>query len=117
MPKEDYRDRNRGVGGSDKEDGSDGFQIYENGGATHCHAYWLVEALYRQGRLEDARRIYYPMLASFKAGDFQGFDPHGRSPDWRSWTGECHGYEGFLSDGYLALLAVEDDLKKAPGGK
>ena len=33
------------------------------------------------------------------------------SRDWRKWDGECNGYEGYLSDGYLALLAVEDDLK------
>jgi len=28
--------------------------------------------------------------------------------DWKTWTGECWGYEGFLVDNYLALLAVLD---------
>lgn len=106
----DYTDLRRRFGGSDREDGSDGFQIYENGGATHCHAYWLVKALYQLGRVNDARRIYYPMLRSFAAGDFQGFDVGGQSKDWRTWQGEGRGYEGYLSDGYLALLAVEDDV-------
>lgn len=109
--KEDYSDPRRRYGGSEREDGSDGFQIYENGAATHCHAYWLVKALYRLGRVEDARRIYHPMLKTFAEGGFQGFGENGLSKDWRSWTGECSGYEGYLSDGYLALLAVEDDLR------
>jgi glycogen debranching enzyme len=108
--REDYTDGRRRFGGSTNEDGSDGFQIYENGGATPCHAYWTVKALYRLGRVAEARRIYYPMLKSFAEGSFQGFCADGLSKDWRSWSGDCHGYEGFLSDGYLALLAVEDDL-------
>lgn len=107
----DYTDLRRRYGGPSAEDGSDAFQIYENGGATHCHAYWTVKALYQLGRVEDARKIYHPMLKSFAAGDFQGFDASGQSKDWRTWDGECRGYEGYLSDGYLALLAVEDDVK------
>ena len=106
----DYTDLRRRYGGPGEEDGSDAFQIYENGGATHCHAYWTVKALYQLGRVPDARKIFHPMLRSFAAGDFQGFDANGQSKDWRTWDGECRGYEGYLSDGYLALLAVEDDL-------
>lgn len=108
--REDYTVFDRRGGGSAREDGSDGFQIYENGGATHCHAYWTVKALYRLGRVADARRIFHPLLASFAAGDFQGAGADGLSKDWRDWNGGCNGYEGYLSDGYLALLAVEDDL-------
>jgi len=26
--------------------------------------------------------------------------------DWKTWSGGCWGYEGFLCDGYLALLAL-----------
>lgn len=107
----DYTDRRRRYGGSEQGDGSDSFQIYENGAATHCHAYWLVQAFYRQGRVADARRIYHPMLQTFAAGGFQGFGKNGQSNDWRNWDGECSGYEGYLSDGYLALLGVRTDLK------
>jgi hypothetical protein len=71
----------------------------------------MVKALYRLGRVADARRIFYPMLRSFADGGFQGFCANGRSKDWRDWQGTCNGYEGFLADGYLALLAVQDDLK------
>lgn len=108
--RDDYTDRRRRYGGPELADGSDAFQIYENGGATHCHAYWLVKALYRLGRVADARRIYHPMLRSFATGNFQGFTANGLSKDWRNWRGEGNGYEGYLSDGYLALLAVMDDL-------
>ncbi len=91
------------------EDGSDGFQYYENGGATACFAYFFVKALYQTGRVEAARRIFYPMLQSYATGDFQGFcAAGGPSKDWRDWSGGCHGYEGFLVDSYLALLAAFD---------
>lgn len=93
------------------EDGSDGFQFYENGGATGCFAYFLIKALYTLDRVADARRIFHPMLRGYAAGNFQGFDESGMSRDWRDWKGGGHGYEGLLVDNYLALLAVLDDIK------
>ncbi len=93
-----------------REDGSDGFQFYENGGATGCWAYYTIKALYKLGRIQDARRIFLPMLAGYAAGNFQGFCDDGRSKDWRDWRGGCHGYEGLLVDNYLTLLAVQDEV-------
>ena len=93
------------------EDGSDGFQIYENGGATGCWVYYTVKALFQLGRVADARRILHPMLAGYARGEFQGFDANGKSRDWRDWKGGGHGYEGLLVDNYLTLLAVLDDVK------
>jgi hypothetical protein len=92
------------------DDGSDGFQFYENGGATGCFAWFTVKALYQLGRRDDARRIFQPMLAGYAAGNFQGFDAAGNSRDWRDWAGGGHGYEGLLVDNYLALLAVFDEV-------
>ncbi len=109
--REDYTDRNKRFGGGALPDGSDGFQIYENGGATACHAYWTVKALYKLGRKDEARRIFLPMLKSFADGSFQGVCANGQSKDWKDWHGGCWGYEGFLSDGYLTLLAVFDELR------
>lgn len=94
-----------------RDDGSDGFQFYENGGATGCWAYYTVKALYQLGRVEDARRIFHPMLRAYARGEFQGFGENGMSRDWRDWKGGCHGYEGLLVDNYHALLAVLDDVK------
>jgi hypothetical protein len=93
------------------EDGSGGFQIYENGGATACFAYFTLAALYDLGRIQDGDRILFPMLDSFAKGDFQGFGANKKSKDWRTWTGECRGYEGLLNDNYYALLAVLDREK------
>lgn len=97
-----------------RDDGSDGFQFYENGGATGCWTYYVIKALYQLGRVADARRIFHPMLAGYAAGEFQGFGPSGRSHDWRDWSGGDHGYEGLLVDNYHALLAVFDDVKTPP---
>jgi hypothetical protein len=41
-----------------------------------------------------------------REGNFQGRCNNGRSKDWKTWTGECWGYEGFLVDNYMFLLAV-----------
>ena len=113
--KEDYVFHNwagaRGIGEPFEDDGRDAFQIYENGGATACYAYFTVKALYALGRVTDARRIFLPMLDAFAAGEFQGFCADGKSRDWRDWSGGCHGYEGLLCDGYLTLLCALDEAK------
>jgi hypothetical protein len=97
-----------------REDGSDGFQFYENGGATGCWAYYTIKALYQLGRVADARKIFHPMLAGYARGEFQGFDGSGMSRDWRDWQGGGHGYEGLLVENYHALLAVLDDVAAKP---
>ena len=113
--KEDYVFHNwagaRAVGEPFEDDGRDAFQLYENGGATACYAYFTVKALYALGRVADARRIFLPMLDGFAAGEFQGFCADGKSRDWRDWKGGCNGYEGLLCDGYLALLCALDEAK------
>ena len=50
------------------------------------------------------------MLGSFAAGSFQGVEGNGKSRDWKIWRGEANGYEVYLVDGFLALIAVEDDI-------
>jgi hypothetical protein len=104
--REDYAHHILSSGGGVKEDGSDGFQIYQNGGATAAFAYFTLQALYQLGRHEEADAILFPMLRGFENGVFQGFGANGKSFDWRAWDGTPHGYEGLLVDGYQALLAV-----------
>lgn len=108
VARKDYADHNPRFGGGAREDNADGFQIYENGGATGCFAYFTLAALYHLGRVEDADKIMFPMLDSFARGDFQGRGSNGMSKDWRTWDGTCWGYEGLLVDNYYALLAVMD---------
>ena len=104
----DYVDHNPRYGGGTNADNSDGFQIYENGGATACFAYFTLAALYDLGRIDEADKILFPMLDTFAKGNFQGRGSNGMSKDWRTWDGTCWGYEGFLTDNYYALLAVLD---------
>jgi hypothetical protein len=103
--REDYTHREHRWGGGEKEDGSDAFQIYENGGATSCFSYFTVRALQLVGKNEESEKILQPILKSIANGNFSGKCENGMSRDWRKWNGECWGYEGFLVDNYLVVLA------------
>ena len=105
ISKEDYTDR-------DKRFGYGSFQVYENGGATGCYVYFTIHALYKLGMHKEAEKILMAMLESYKEGGFQGNCPGSNmTKDWKTWKGECWGYEGFLVDNFLALLAVLDYKK------
>jgi hypothetical protein len=104
--REDYASLDRRWGARKNEDGSDGFQIYENGGATASFTFYTVVALYKLGRIDDGDRILFPILRAVKAGSFEGRGPNGRTYDWKAWDGTPHGYEGFLSDNFMVLAAL-----------
>jgi hypothetical protein len=108
VARKDYVDLNPRFGGGTNEANNDGFEIYENGGATACYAYYTLAALYDLGRSNEGDSILFPLLDSFAKGNFQGRCSNGMSKDWKSWSGACWGYEGFLTDNYYALLAVMD---------
>ena len=103
----DYTDLKPEVGGGKREDNVDGFQIYENGGATACFTYFTIRALQKLDRKNDADMILLPLLKSMSEGGFQGrCADNGRTKDWKTWSGECWGYEGFLVDNYMFLLCA-----------
>lgn len=110
VPLKDYvhRQRDGRYGGGVRADNADGFQKYENGGATGCFAYFTLAALYDLGRRAEADNIFFPMLEEYSRRGFENRGANGRSNDWRMWDGTPMGYEGFLSDNYYALLAVLD---------
>ena len=54
--REDYVDHDKRFGGPEKEDGSDGFQIYENGGATACYGLLHHPSLVPVGPARGGRR-------------------------------------------------------------
>lgn len=93
-------------GGGKLPDNSDGFQNYENGGATGCFVFFTLAALYDLGRNQEADQILFAMLGAYDRGDFRGRGPNGRSYDWRRWDGTPMGGEGYLVDNYYTLLAV-----------
>ena len=94
------------VGGGVRPDNADGFQNYENAGATGSFAFFTLAALYDLGRKAEADKILFPMLDEYGRCGFEGKDAKGRSNDWRRWDGTPMGYEGYLTDNYYALLAV-----------
>ena len=108
VPLKDYvhRTPDGSAGGGVLPDNSDGFQKYENGGATGSFAFFLLAALYDLGRKAEADQIFFPMLSEYGRCGFEGRDAKGKSNDWRRWDGTATGYEGLLTDNYYALLAV-----------
>jgi hypothetical protein len=106
IPHKDFVHHDPRWGGGAKEDGSDAFPVYENGGATACHAFFTIAALYDLGRRDEADKILFSMLDSFDKNRFEGMGANGMSNDWKAWDGTPWGYEGFLVDGYYAFLAV-----------
>ena len=107
--REDYTHPIPRWGGGEKEDGSDAFQRYENGGASINWSYFTLKAFKKAGLNEALQKITDGVLAGIDAGGFQGTGPNGMTKDWKTWTGECWGYEGYLCDGYLALLALNPE--------
>ena len=98
-------DYGRGALGSpQKDDGTDTFGVFENGGASTCYAYFYVQALYQLGRREEAERILWPMMQTFAQGGFQ--NGVGHAGEWHRWDGTPSGYEGFLADAYYTQMAV-----------
>jgi Bacterial alpha-L-rhamnosidase 6 hairpin glycosidase domain len=91
-------------GAPQKDDGSDSYGIYQNGGATACYAYFYIQALYQLGRQAEAERLLWPMMETYARGGFQNGIGHGG--EWRQWDGKPSGYEGFLADAYYAQMAV-----------
>lgn len=108
VPLKDYvhRTPDARYGGGVLEDNSDGFQNYENGGATGAYAFFTLAALYDLGREADADKILFPMLDEYGRCGFEGKDAKGHSNDWRRWDGTPMGYEGLLTDDYYTMLAV-----------
>ena len=106
----DYTHHERRWGCNTSDELNDGFQIYENGGASACFEYFTIRALFKLGRKKDAEMILFPLLKSMDEGNFQGKCDNGMTKDWKTWDGECWGYEGFLVDNYLGLLSVLQDM-------
>lgn len=107
--REDYTHPVARWGGGSKEDGSDAFQRYENGGASINWAYFTLKAFKKAGLDEPLKKITGGILSGIDAGAFQGSCDNGMTKDWKTWSGECWGYEGYLCDGYLVLLALNPE--------
>jgi len=108
--KEDYTHHDPRWGGGEKDDGSDAFQRYENGGASLNWSYFTLKAFKKAGLNEQLKKITDGILKGIDRGEFQGYCTQGSmTKDWKTWSGDCWGYEGFLCDGYLVLLALNPE--------
>ena len=105
----DYTHHDPRWGGSTSDELNDGWQHYENGGTSGNYVYFTLSALFKLGRKKDAERILFPLLKGLEKGIFQGECENGMTKDWRSWDGECWGYEGFLVDNYWSFLAITEE--------
>lgn len=101
VPKNDYG--LGALGSPQKDDGTDAFGVFENGGASACMAYFYIQALYQLGRREEGDRILYAMAKTYADGKFQNGVGHGG--EWTRWDGRPSGYEGYLTDAYYTQLA------------
>ncbi len=106
----DYSTDNPGAGGSHREDGSEGFGRYLNGGCVVSDTYHFLAAHYVVGEPEKADRILRAMLdrqhkgAWPNGGGFQ--NGIGGGAEFMTWEGKPCGYEGHLTYSWSFLQAV-----------
>jgi len=102
------------IGLPQKEDGTDSFGQYQNGGITAGQVLHFLAAHYVVGEPEPADRILRAMLERQGRGEFQNGvrDEGGKGIDWTTWDGKPSGYEGYLADSFRFLQAVL--LREAP---
>jgi len=94
-----------------REDGTDTFGYYMNGGITAGHVLHYLMAHYV---LEDpqlsvrADEVLRAMLDRQRRGEFQNGvrDATFEGIDWTTWDGKPAGYEGYLADSFRFLQAV-----------
>jgi hypothetical protein len=97
-----------GFGIAQREDGTDTFQQYQNGGVSAgCTLHFLI-ANYLLGYQEKADNLLRAMLGRQQSGAFQNGvqDVLPRGGEWVTWDGKPCGYEGYLADVYFFLQAV-----------
>jgi hypothetical protein len=97
-----------------REDGTDTFGQYQNGGISAGHVLHFMAAHYVVGEPEPADRILRAMLERQGRGEFQNGvrDSNKRGIEWTTWDGKPSGYEGYLADSFRFLQAVL--LREAP---
>lgn len=91
-----------------REDGTDTFGQYMNGGITAGHVLHFLAAHYILDEPERADRVLRAMLERQRRGEFQNGvrDAGGEGIDWTTWDGKPSGYEGYLADSFRFLQAV-----------
>jgi hypothetical protein len=96
------------IGCPQREDGTDTFGQYMNGGITAGQVLHFLAAHYVVGEGAEADKILRAMLERQAQGGFQNgaVNAFPKGIDWTTWDGKPSGYEGFLADSFRFLQAV-----------
>ncbi len=96
------------IGLPQREDGTDTFGQYMNGGITAGHVLHFLAAHYVLGDYERADKVLRAMLERQSRGEFQNGvkDAEMQGIDWTTWDGKASGYEGYLADSFRFLQAI-----------
>ncbi|MBI3853547.1 MAG: hypothetical protein HY298_25160 [Verrucomicrobia bacterium] len=91
-----------------REDGTDTFGYYMNGGITAGQVLHFLAAHYVVGEGAEADKVLRAMLGRQAQGGFQNgvTDSYPKGIDWTTWDGKPAGYEGYLADSFRFLQAV-----------
>jgi hypothetical protein len=97
-----------GDGVPSREDGTDTFQNYMNGGISAGHTLHFIMAHHVVGEPEKGDKILQAMLDRQATVGFQnGVRNRGdEGIDWTTWTGAPKGYEGYLADVFMFMQAT-----------
>jgi len=96
------------AGSPHREDGTDTFGYYMNGGITAGQVLHFLAAHYVVGDGGEADKILRAMLERQAQGGFQNgtVNAYPKGIDWTTWDGKPAGYEGYLADNFRFLQAV-----------
>jgi hypothetical protein len=96
------------IGMPHREDGTDTFGVYMNGGITAGQCLHFIAAHYVVGDNERGDKVLRAMLERQSRGEFQNgvVDSAMHGIDWTTWDGKPSGYEGYLADSFRFLQAV-----------
>lgn len=97
-----------------KEDGSDTFGTYLNGGCLVSDAVYFITANYIVGNREQGDKVLRAMLERqergvfFNGGGFQNgvMNEYPKGAEFYNWEGKTSGYEGHLTYSYSFLQAI-----------
>jgi hypothetical protein len=114
VPRGDYLIGLKGCGVPEKEDGSDTFGQYLNGGCLVSDAVYFISALHIVGEGARGERILRAMVERQERGFFPnggGFqngvvNAYPQGAEFYTWDGQTCGYEGHLTYSYAFLQAV-----------
>ncbi len=106
--------KSRPHGAPEREDGTDTFGMYLNGGCMVSDAIHIITALQIVGEDQKANRLLQAMLERQvrgvypNGGGFQNgiVDHYPEGAEFYTWSGETCGYEGFLTYSFSFLQAV-----------